>query len=137
MAKRDIAKLSADELYKLAKQKEKEERQKQKEALRTQISELKQKRKELVAAHNKELAAIDTEISALTGKRGKRGRAGGTSAAILQALSSGQLDTKTIRAQLEAQGIPVGNLPQTMAYLKRTGRVVSTGRGIYKKAGKK
>ncbi|OOY69467.1 hypothetical protein [Solemya velum gill symbiont] len=135
MAKKNINNLTADELYELAEARKKEEMQKEKEELKSQVADLRAKKKDLEREHKKTMAAIDAEISQLTGRKSwSGGRAGGTSASILDFLASGESDTGSIRAHLEAQGFPVANLPQTMAYLKRTGRVVSTGRGRYKAA---
>ena len=138
MAKKDIQQMSADELYALAQQKEKEEEAREKEALKSKIAELRRKKKTLMAQHRKELAAIDAEIRALGGRSGGGGRKGrqtGASAAILELLGKkGEMDTRSIRSMLESQGVSVSNLGQTMAYLKRNGKVKSTGRGVYKLA---
>ena len=134
MAKKDLQKMSAEELYALAQKKEKEEEANQKEALKSKIAELREQKKSLMAKHRKELAAIDAEIRALGGRSGARkGRQTGASAAILELLGKkGEMDTKSIRSKLESQGVAVSNLGQTMAYLKRNGKVKSTGRGVYK-----
>ena len=134
MAKKDLQKMSAEELYALAQKKEKEEEAKQKEALKSKIAELREQKKSLMAKHRKELAAIDAEIRALGGRSGgRKGRQTGASAAILELLGKkGEMDTKSIRSKLESQGVSVSNLGQTMAYLKRNGKVKSTGRGVYK-----
>lgn len=137
MAKKDIQQMSADELYALAQQKEKEEEAREKEALKAKITELRDKKKALMARHRKELAAIDAEIRALGGRSGggRKGRQTGASAAILELLGKkGEMDTRSIRSMLESQGVSVSNLGQTMAYLKRNGKVKSTGRGVYKLA---
>jgi hypothetical protein len=134
MAKKDLKQMSAEELYALAQKKEKEEEAKQKEAMKTKIAELREQKKALMAKHRKELAAIDAEIRALGGRSGgRKGRQSGASAAILELLGkNGEMDTKSIRSKLESQGVAVSNLGQTMAYLKRNGKVKSTGRGVYK-----
>ncbi|MGD9256065.1 MAG: hypothetical protein PVF23_09905 [Chromatiales bacterium] len=134
MAKKDLKQMSAEELYALAQKKEKEEEAKQKEAMKTKIAELREQKKVLMAKHRKELAAIDAEIRALGGRSGgRKGRQSGASAAILELLGkNGEMDTKSIRSKLESQGVAVSNLGQTMAYLKRNGKVKSTGRGVYK-----
>jgi hypothetical protein len=136
MAKKDLQKMSAEELYALAQKKEKEEEAKQKEALKTKIAELREQKKALMSKHKKELAAIDAEIRALGGRSGvRKGRQTGASAAILELLGkNGEMDTKSIRSKLESQGVAISNLGQTMAYLKRNGKVKSTGRGVYKMA---
>lgn len=136
MANREeLEKLSSDELFALAKKREREEEVRKKEENRAELAALREERRKLISEHNRELAMIDTRILLLGGRSTGVRKSGtgrkGTSAAILSLLSSGQLDTKTIRKHLESQGISTGNLAQTMAYLKRTGRVVSVGRGIY------
>ncbi|MGD8265590.1 MAG: hypothetical protein PVH09_03435 [Chromatiales bacterium] len=102
--------------------------------MKTKIAELREQKKVLMAKHRKELAAIDAEIRALGGRSGgRKGRQSGASAAILELLGkNGEMDTKSIRSKLESQGVAVSNLGQTMAYLKRNGKVKSTGRGVYK-----
>jgi hypothetical protein len=136
MAKKDIQKMSAEELYALAQQKEKEEAARQKEAAKAELAKLRATRKEMLARHKKELAEIDAEIRAHGGRTvgASKGRQTGASAAILKLLAKGEMNTRKIRAKLEAQGISVSNLGQTMAYLKRNGKVKSTGRGVYKLA---
>lgn len=134
MAKKDIQKMSAEELYALAQQKEKEEAASQREAAKAELAKLRATRKEILARHKKELSEIDAQIRAHGGRStgASKGRQTGASAAILKLLSKGKMDTKTIRAKLEAQGISVSNLGQTMAYLKRNGKVKSPSRGVYK-----
>jgi hypothetical protein len=133
---RDISKLTAQQLYDLALRKEREEQEKGREAAKAKVAELKVKKRELLAKHKKELSELERKITALTGRKSSTrkagGRAGGTSAAIVKLLKSGEMDTKGIRAKLEANGHKVGNLAQTLAYLKRVGRIASTGRGRYK-----
>lgn len=131
---RDLSKLSAQQLYDLAQRKEREEMEKGKEANKAKVAELRAKRRELLAKHKKELSDIDRKIRAITGRKvsSGKGRAGGTSAAIVKLLKSGEMDTKAIRTKLEAGGIKAGNLAQTLAYLKRVGKIASTGRGRYK-----
>lgn len=134
MAKKDIQQMSADELYALAQKKEKEEEAKQKEAMKAKITELREKKKALMAKHRKELAAVDAEIRALGGRSGggRKGRQTGASTAILDLLGKqGEMDTGSIRSMLESQGVSVSNLGQTMAYLKRNGKVKSRARGVY------
>jgi hypothetical protein len=136
MARKDINRLSSEELFELAKQRENEEMEQQKEALREQIAELRAERKQTVARHKRELAAIDSKIRALGGRTrsggGGKGGQMGISGAVLELLAGvRKMDTKQLREQLEAQGVNTANLGQTLAYLKRTGRVKSQGRGVY------
>lgn len=142
MAKKDIGNLSSEELFELAKQREQEEWQQQKDALRAQLAELRAERKQILARHKRELADIDARIRAAGGRT--RGGAGagaskgtqtGISTAVLELLGAvKKADTGTIRQQLEAQGVNTANLGQTLAYLKRTGRIKSLARGVYSAA---
>jgi hypothetical protein len=49
--------------------------------------------------------------------------------AIIQA--AGEISTPDIKAELERQGVVASNLSQTLAYLKRQGRVSSPSRSMY------
>jgi hypothetical protein len=133
--KKTIENMSAEELYALAQQKEQEEQDAQQEAIREEIESLRTKRRELVAKQKKELAAIDAKIRKLGGRTGggrRRAGAGGkVTSAVLDILAGGKASTKDIKAALEAQGIVAKNLSQTLAYLKRTGRVTSPSRSVY------
>ena len=42
-----------------------------------------------------------------------------------------KISTKEIKAQLDNRGIVANNLAQTLAYLKRQGKVTSPARSIY------
>ena len=46
----------------------------------------------------------------------------------------GEMDTTTIREKLDAIGVSVSNLGQSLAYLKKNGKVSSVSRGVYKKS---
>lgn len=132
--KKSVENMSAEELYALAQQKEQEEQVAQQEAVRQEIEALRAERRELVAKQKKELAAIDAKIRKLGGRSAsrRRGGAGGkVTTAILDILAGGKANTKDIKATLEAQGITANNLSQTLAYLKRTGRVTSPSRSVY------
>ncbi|MEJ2321717.1 MAG: hypothetical protein P8Z31_05030 [Gammaproteobacteria bacterium] len=136
MGKKDIQQMSAEELYALAQKKEKEEEAVQKEKAKAELAKLRDERKELIAKHKKKLAALDAQIRAMGGRTGgaSKGRQTGASATILKLLADGEMDTKSIRSRLESMGISVSNLGQTMAYLKRNGKVKSAARGVYKLA---
>jgi predicted phage gp36 major capsid-like protein len=136
MAKKPLAELSSDELYRLAQEREEQEEQAAKEAVRAQLDDLRKKRREVMARHRKELAAIDAEIRNLGGRtaRGKRRGSGDGSVTenVLEIVSNAKkISTKEIKAELEQRGVVANNLAQTLAYLKRQGKVTSPARSIY------
>ena len=139
MAKKNLSNLSADELYELARERERQEEEEAKEAVRAQLDELRAKRREAAARHRKELAAIDAEIRNLGGRTGggKRRRSAGGSITdhVLEIVSgSKKISTKEIKAELDNRGVIANNLAQTLAYLKRQGKVTSPARSIYSPA---
>lgn len=139
MAKKSLSDLSSDELYRLAQEREEQEAAAEKEAARAQIEELRNTRRETVARHRKELAAIDAEIRALGGRsaRGKKRSSAGGSVTdqVLEIVSKAKkVSTKEIKAELENRGVVANNLAQTLAYLKRQGKVTSPARSIYSAA---
>jgi predicted RNase H-like nuclease (RuvC/YqgF family) len=133
--RKSLEDLSSEELYRIAREREEQERLQEEEDRREQISALREERKALVARHRSELAALDRQIRALGGRAaGARGRSGGTNLTriVLDAVAqAGKISTSDLRSQLEGRGVNVKNLSQTLAYLKRTGRLKSRGRGIY------
>lgn len=137
MAKKNLSELTSDELYELAREREEQEAAEAKEAVRAQIEALKTKRKEAMARHRKELAAIDAEIRSLGGRgatRGKRRSAAGGNVTdhVMEIVSKAKkISTTEIKAELESRGVVANNLAQTLAYLKRQGRVASPERSIY------
>mgnify|MGYP001818236651 FL=1 len=136
MAKKPLSELSSDELYRLAQEREEQEEQAAKEAVRAQLDDLRKKRREVMARHRKELAAIDAEIRNLGGRtaRGKRRGSGDGSVTenVLEIVSNAKkISTKEIKAELEQRGVVANNLAQTLAYLKRQGKVTSPARSIY------
>ena len=135
MAKKNVSDLSSEELYAMAKEREEQEAAEAREAAREQLDALRQQRRDLLARHRKELAAIDAEIRNLGGRtpRGRR-RAGGVSVTdqVLDIVSGAKkISTKEIKAELDNRGIVANNLAQTLAYLKRQGKVKSPARSIY------
>ena len=139
MAKKNISELSSDELYRLAQEREQQEAAEAKEAARAQIEELRNARRDMLARHRKELAAVDAEIRALGGRSGRgRKRAsspGNVTGQVLDIVSKAKkISTKEIKAELENRGVVANNLPQTLAYLKRQGKVSSPARSIYSPA---
>lgn len=132
--KKTIEQMSSDELYELAKARLVEEQEAQKEQAREQIEALREERRELVAQQRKELAIIDRKIAKLRGTgKAARGRAGiNVSTAVMDVLATGKkFSTKEIQAALSANGIVANNLSQTLAYLKRQGKVKSPARSVY------
>lgn len=139
MAKKAIADLSSEELYEMARAREEQEAVEAHEVARAQIDGLRQQRRETVARHRKELAAIDAEIRRLGGRTGpgrRRSASGGSvTEQVLDIVSqSKKISTKEIKAELENRGIVANNLAQTLAYLKRQGKVTSPARSIYSAA---
>lgn len=134
---KSIDELSATELFKLAEKRKKEEEEKKIAANKAKIEELKSQRKALVAAHRKELSAIDRQLKKLTGitpisKTSNKNESSGTTDSILSMLSSAKsMTTAEIRTELENNGQSTNNLSQTLAYLKRTNRVKSPARSTY------
>ncbi|MCB1788743.1 MAG: hypothetical protein KDJ24_00470 [Gammaproteobacteria bacterium] len=136
MAKKTLSDLSSEELYELAREREMQEAEEAKEAVRAQVDELRAKRREIVARQRKELAAIDAEIRALGGRGGRakrRGRSGGSATDHVLEIVQGskKITTKEIKAELENRGVVANNLAQTLAYLKRMGKVTSPSRSVY------
>lgn len=135
--KKSLEELTSDELYELAKAKEAEERERQREALRTELEETKAELKALRARHRKEQAALEAKIrrlsSRLNSREGKvKGRRGGVSSAVLEILSDNQEhSTKEIKETLASRGIVAANLNQTLAYLKRRGKIKSPAHSVY------
>jgi hypothetical protein len=136
MAKKSLSDLSSDELYELARAREEQEAAEAKDAARKQIEDLRTAKRELIAAHRKEVAAIDAQIRALGGRSTRtRRRASGGGSVTEQVLDivnkAGQISTKEIKAELANRGVVANNLAQTLAYLKRQGKVASPERSIY------
>jgi len=136
----DIANLSAEELFELAKKKQAEEIEQKREAAKAEINALRQKRRDLVAQHKKDLAKIDSELSSLTGRKASKSgarasRGSNISNIVLEILGSGgQMTTKDLQAALDNRGVPAPNLAQTLAYLKKKGSISSPARSVYQAA---
>lgn len=138
MAKKTLSDMSSDELYELARKREEQETAEEKEAARAKLEELREKRREVLARHRKELAAVEAEIRSYGGRTtGSRRRGSGVSVTdqVLDIVGkSKKISTKEIKAKLEERGIVANNLAQTLAYLKRQGKVVSPERSVYSPA---
>ena len=134
----DIENMKSDELFALAKQKEADERKWIEEENKGKIAELREERKQMLLRHKKEVNGINAKIKALGGRVPVSSAVakGGTSAtvAIVELLETGELDTKTLREKLDEMGVSVRNIGQTLAYLKKNGKVTSVARGIYRKS---
>ena len=133
----DLNNMTADDLYKLAKQREADERKWIAEENKQKIADLREERKQMVLRHKKEINEVNSRIKSLGGRvpvssAAAKGGAGAT-AAIVEILEAGELDTKTLREKLDEMGVSVKNIGQTLNYLKRNGEVASVARGIYKK----
>lgn len=137
---KDIQELSSEELYALARKREKEEAEREEKKLVKQREALKAKRKELLAEQRKELAELDREIQKLGGTvrrrapaKARRERGGATIVDQLCAIVATQpeMAVSEIREKAEEAGIETQNLSQTLAYLKRQGRLGSPRRGVY------
>lgn len=137
--KKDLKEMSAEELFALARQREKEEAERKVQEFAEQRAELKAKRKELVAQHRKELAALDREIQKLGGtvrRRGPRTRRAEGAPTISEQLceivaTQPEMAISEIRVKAEEAGVETKNLSQTLAYLKRQGRLNTPRRGVY------
>ena len=133
--KKNVEQMSSDELFELAKARQDEELAKAREAVREKVDALREKRKALLAKHRKELAAIDSQIRKLGGKTASGGRGRGSvnvSKAVIDILTEHEkLSTKEIQAQLATAGVVANNLSQTLAYLKRQGKISSPSRSVY------
>ncbi len=137
MAKmKSVDEMTAQELYELAKAKEAEEQERQREAMRAELEKAKAERKALLARHRKELAAIDAKIRELGGRvrsaGGKSGGRGRISNTVLEILSDKKEHSTTdLKAELARRGVVANNLNQTLAYLKRQGKIQSPKRSTY------
>lgn len=131
--KKSVEQMSSDELFELAQERQQQEQEKAKEAIKEQVAALRKEKKAILARHKKELAAIENEIEQLTGRSsgGSRGSVN-VSQSVIEILSKHtQLSTKEIQAELTASGIAANNLSQTLAYLKRQGKISSPSRSVY------
>ncbi|MCG6965637.1 MAG: hypothetical protein LJE59_03940 [Chromatiaceae bacterium] len=139
MAKKNLSELSSDELYQLAQEREQQEAEEAKEAIRAHLDELRSARREMLARHRKEIAAVDAEIRKLGGRGGRGKRRGSADGSVTEHVmeivsKAKKISTKEIKAELDSRGIVANNLAQTLAYLKRQGKVSSPARSIYSPA---
>ncbi|TVP90123.1 MAG: hypothetical protein EA347_03480 [Thioalkalivibrio sp.] len=136
---KDVTELSSEELYALAREREQQEAESREHEIKEKRGELKARRKELLAHHRKELAEIDRQIQDMGGavpraRSTRRRRAGGET--ISQRLcdivaTRPEMTVSEIREEAESLEIETRNISQTLAYLKRQGRLNSPRRGVY------
>jgi aspartokinase len=143
-----IANMSADELFRLAEQREQEERALRQERIKDEVQALKARLKQidkdyrgrmrqLEAEQKQERAGVEAQLEALTGKPANdaRKRVDGISAKIMEVIRAhGEISTGDIRARLQDAGIKSKNFSQTMAYLKQRGQVIAVSHGVYRAA---
>jgi len=131
MRKKSLESLSSEELYALAQQKEREEEAGRREEQKARVDALRVERRKLIKEHKNALASIDADIQHLRG--GQPGSRGKSTKVLEIVLDGGEIHIDAIRDALKKAGQTPGNLNQTLAYLKRTGRVASGAtRGSYK-----
>ena len=138
MSDTDFQNMTADQIFALAEQKQAEERKWIAEENKAKVAELREERKQILQRHKKEINEVNAKIKSLGGRvpvssAVAKGATGAT-AAIVEILEAGELDTKTLREKLDEMGVSVKNIGQTLAYLKKNGKVASVARGIYKKS---
>jgi|GEM_PF-689781 hypothetical protein len=137
--------LSAEELYALAREREQQEEERKEQEFKEKRVALKAERKQMLARHRKELAELDRQIRDMGGSvpktraGGARRRGGSGAGTISQRLceivaTQPEMTVSEIRAQAESAGIDTKNISQTLAYLKRQGRLASPRRGVYASA---
>ena len=133
----DFKNMTADEIFALAEQKQADERKWFEQENKAKVAELREERKQLLLRHKKEINEVNAKIKALGGKVAGATTTGkgrtGVSAAVVELLDAGEMDTNTLRKNLDEMGVSVKNIGQTLAYLKKKGKVASVARGIYKK----
>ena len=135
-----VEKMSSRELYVLAERREKEEAERTQAEALEKISALREQKRQVTAEYRSIVARLDREIKRLGGRPTKakqktasqpKGR-GGVSAEILKIIGDkGQASTSEIKAALGKRSIDAANLAQTLAYLKRNGRITSPARATY------
>ena len=143
--KKKIDDLSAEELYALARAREQQEGERKEQEIKEKRGELKAERKRMLVRHRKELAELDRQIRDMGGSApkarvgGARRRGGSGEGTISQRLceivaNQPEMTVGEIREQAESAGIDTKNISQTLAYLKRQGRLSSPRRGVYTSA---
>lgn len=127
--------LSSKELQKMADAKKREEEAVAQQKMKEELAALRKKRKVLEAQFRKELRSIDKEIDTLKGKQpgGKKPKSMAQQITAMLSRNSA-MAVADIRGNLERRGYPASSLPQTLAYMKKAGKVEQPQRGVYKLA---
>lgn len=135
-----IEQMSSEELFQLAKSRQMEEAKSAREELKSELDALRKERRELVSQHKKDISQIDDKIEKIRSKMSPnantlsapRNPSTNISAAVLNTLKvHQQMSTKALQAELANNGIVASNLSQTLAYLKRQGKINSPERAVY------
>jgi hypothetical protein len=127
--------LSAEELYRLAKQRQREEEAQRKLQTKEQVKALQARLKALDDDHRKKVlaleaeqakarAVVEAELAQLTGNPipAESAQRQGISSQILAIIQAhGELSSKDLQVKLQEQGVTPRNLNQTLSYLKRRG----------------
>lgn len=138
-ANKSLGKLSADELFDLARQRQREEAEAQKEGVREEIAALEAKKRDLTADYKAAVVELDKEIRKLRRKIGASPRragggrrSSGVSARLLELVGEmKKASTRDLKVRLESEGVSTKYIAQTLANLKRQGKVKTVSRGIY------
>ena len=141
---RSIQDMSSQELLELAKLRRIEEAKAARLEYKEELNGLRQERRELIKKHSKTINTIDNRIKKIRERMSPTGtvpsdtpttRGNNISAAVLTTLeNNGDMDTKQLKEHLGESNLNTANLSQTLAYLKRQGKVVSPARAVYKLA---
>ena len=129
--------MSSRELFALAERRKQQEAESARAAAAEKIEALRQQKREITTEYRRAMRALDGEIRRLGGLGGRKkaatgSRRSGLSSAILDIIGKkGKATTTEIKSALGRRGIDAANLSQTMAYLKRSGRITSPGRATY------
>ncbi len=136
-----IETMSSEELFELAEFRRIEEEKDARQTLKSELEELRKERRELINQHKKTLSQVEDRIekiraslSSTPGASNRLSRSSGTniSAVVLSTLETHKkMSTKELQAELNSNGVVAANLSQTLAYLKRQGKIISPERAVY------
>ncbi len=136
-----IETMSSEELFELAESRRIEEEKDARQTLKSELEELRKERRELINQHKKTLSQMEDRIekiraslSSTPSASSRLSRSSGTniSAVVLSTLETHKkMSTKELQAELNSNGVVAANLSQTLAYLKRQGKITSPERATY------
>ena len=137
-----VEQMSSDELFELARKKRVIEEEVAQAELELNIRELQEERMEMVKTFKSALKSIDDELAKM-GKPARRTsdsnkgpsnrKRGELSDTLIMVISTHQpVRTDLLKSELEKRGLPTKYLAQTLAYLKKKGRIVAPSRGCYR-----